>query len=163
MDLTPVSRDRVNAWLRRWRLVEALTKLDGAVIGLEGAERDAAITPAQQGRCAPLPRSAEPADRVDVDGVCPRRQPRQFHVFSHLHAQRSHCGLPGFEHQAGANAPPPRKIPSIRPSRDHRFPYGVAVQSNEGFENLVRGSQISMVDVLKRALRPTGILKPRRR
>ena len=100
----------------------AVEELDTAVIDLERAERDAALPKAKQvaahlflgqsiRRTAVV--ASQAADRVDVDGLGSRRQPRRFHVFNHLQAQRRHRGLPWFE-QAGATAPAPRKIASTQ-------------------------------------------------
>ena len=98
----------------------AVEELDAAVIDLERAERDAALPKAKQvaahlflgqsiRRTAVV--ASQAADRVDVDGLGSRRQPRRLHVFNHLQAQRRHRGLPWFE-QARATAPAPRRISS---------------------------------------------------
>src|ERR1700722_7179188 len=103
----------------------AVEELDAAVIGAERAECDPALTQPKQVApylvLAQLIRRTtvvrgQPTDRVDVDGLGSRRQPRRFHVFNHLQAQRRHRGLPWFE-QAGATAPAPRKIASTQMRR----------------------------------------------
>ena len=100
----------------------AVEELDTAVIDLERAERDAAITQAKQIAAhlffgQPIRRTAimggQPTDRVDVDGLGSRRQPRRLHVFNHPQSQRRHRGLPWFE-QASALEPAPPRISSTQ-------------------------------------------------
>ena len=84
---------------RFWTVSPAIEELDAAVIGLEGAECQAAITQAkqiaahlflaQQIRRAPIV-SGEAANCVEVDGLGSRSQPRQRHVFGHPQVQRCH-------------------------------------------------------------------------
>src|ERR1700752_841417 len=99
----------------------AVEELDTAVIDLERAERDAALPKAKQvaahlflgqsiRRTAVV--ASQAADRVDVDGLGSRRQPRRLHVFDHLQSQRRHRGLPWFE-QAGATAPALKGYPQL--------------------------------------------------
>src|SRR6202451_4717290 len=97
-------------------------ELDASVIDLERAERDAAITQAKQIAAhlffgQPIRRTAivggQPTDRVDVDGLGSRRQPRRLHVFNHPQSQPRHRGLLWFE-QASALAPAPPRISSTQ-------------------------------------------------
>src|SRR3984885_8948743 len=94
-------------------------ELDASVID---PERDAAIPQAKQIAAhlffgQPIRRTAimggQPTDRVDVDGLGSRRQPRRLHVFNHPQSQRRHRGLPWFE-QASALAPAPPRISSTQ-------------------------------------------------
>ena len=73
------------------------------------------------------------AHPVEVDALGSRRQSSRPHVFGHLQAQRCHRGLLSRRRPGTTQGHPERNL--LRPTSRRSLPYGVAVQSNVGFEH----------------------------
>jgi hypothetical protein len=116
-------------------------ELDPAVIGLERAERQAALAQPEQvnahlflaqlvGRPAVV--RGKPAHPIQIDTLGARRQPGRPHVLCHPLAQSCHRGLLSREVRPAAQAHPQSNL--VRPASRRLILYGKAVQSNDRLE-----------------------------